>query len=126
MHRASLPVACLSTALIGLATLAPATSAAKDRHKPPAPVFCTELATIPANGLLGNPVIKEVTSEIIPATGANAAYCQVNLLYGTSPEQNINIRVGLPLNSVDGGPVAWKVRGTAERRESAGAAARGA
>jgi len=26
-----------------------------------------------------------------------------HLLYSTSPEQNINIRVGLPLNSVDGG-----------------------
>ncbi|HEY6509511.1 MAG TPA: tannase/feruloyl esterase family alpha/beta hydrolase, partial [Vicinamibacterales bacterium] len=33
----------------------------------------------------------------------NVSYCQVNLLYGTSPEQNINIRVGLPLNSADGG-----------------------
>jgi hypothetical protein len=27
----------------------------------------------------------------------------VNVLYGTSPAQNINIRVGLPLNSLDGG-----------------------
>jgi hypothetical protein len=103
MHRASLPVATL-TAVVGLALLAPASSAAKDRHQSPrAPVSCTELATDPVNGLLGNPVIKSVNSSIIAASGANAAYCQVNLLYGTSPEQNINIRVGLPLNSVDGG-----------------------
>ncbi len=104
MRRASLPVATLSAAVVGLALLAPATSAAKDRHKPPpAPVSCAQLATDPANGLLENPVIKSVNSSIIPASGGNAAYCQVNLLYGTSPEQNINIRVGLPLNSVDGG-----------------------
>jgi hypothetical protein len=102
-HR-SLPVASLTAALVGLAALAPAMSAEKDRHKPPrAPVSCTELATEPANGLLGNPFIKSVNSSIIPATGPNVAYCQVNLLYGTNPEQNINIRVGLPLNSVDGG-----------------------
>jgi hypothetical protein len=102
-HR-SLPVASLTAALVGLAALAPAMSAEKDRHKPPrAPVSCTELATEPANGLLGNPFIKSVNSNIIPATGPNVAYCQVNLLYGTNPEQNINIRVGLPLNSVDGG-----------------------
>ena len=104
MHRASLSVATLSAAVVGLALLAPAISAAKDPHKLPlAPVICTELATDPANGLLGNPAIKSVNSSIIAASGANAAYCQVNLLYGTSPEQNINIRVGLPLNSVDGG-----------------------
>jgi hypothetical protein len=44
-----------------------------------------------------------VTSVVIAASGSNQAYCQVNVLYGTSPDQNINIRVGLPLNSVDGG-----------------------
>ena len=42
-------------------------------------------------------------SQIIAAVGTNAAYCQVNILYGENPDQNINIRVGLPLNSVDGG-----------------------
>jgi hypothetical protein len=94
----------LAIALLGLAVLAPAPCVARDRHKPPPePVSCTELATEPANGLLGNPVIKSVNSSIIQASGSNVAYCQVNLLYGTSPEQNINIRVGLPLNSVDGG-----------------------
>ena len=94
----------LTTALLGLALFAPAPCAARDGHKPPpAPVSCTELATDPANGLLGNPVIKSVNSAVVPASGTNAAHCQVNLLYGTSPGQNINIRVGLPLNSLDGG-----------------------
>ena len=96
-------VAALSlTVVLGLA-LAPATSEAKDRRKPLEPVACVELATDPANGLAGNPVIKSVTSAVIAASGTNASYCQVNLLYGTNPDQNINIRVGLPLNSLDGG-----------------------
>src|SRR4029453_3158848 len=77
---------------------------ANNRHKPPpAPVSCADLATDPDNGLLGKPTVKSVTSAIVPASGANAAYCQVDLLYGTNPQQNINIRVGLPLNSLDGG-----------------------
>jgi len=96
-------VAALSlTVVLGLA-LVPATSEAKDRRKPLEPVACVELATDPANGLAGNPVIKSVTSAVIAASGTNASYCQVNLLYGTNPDQNINIRVGLPLNSLDGG-----------------------
>jgi hypothetical protein len=72
-------------------------------------VLCSELATDPAHGLAGNPVIKSATSEIVtpapppPPAPPNQAYCQVNVLYGTSPEQNINVRVGLPLNSLDGG-----------------------
>jgi hypothetical protein len=91
--------------LLALAALAPAPSAARDRHKPPpyGPVPCVELATDPANGLAENPGVKSVTSQIIAASGPNVAYCQVNLLYGTNPDQNINIRVGLPLNSLDGG-----------------------
>jgi hypothetical protein len=89
---------------LGVAVFAAAPSVARDRHKPPPEaVPCTELATDPANGLAGNPVIKSATSQIIEASGPNAAHCRVDLLYGTKPEQNINIRVGLPLNSVDGG-----------------------
>lgn len=80
--------------LVAFALLSPAAYAA---------VRCTELATNPAHGLAGNPVVKTVTSTIIPASGNNAAYCQVNILYGTSSAQNINIRVGLPLNNQDGG-----------------------
>jgi len=93
-------------AALALATLASEPVVARDGHKhrpPPPPVPCAELATDPANGLLGDPAVKSVSSVIIAASGPNVSYCQVNLLYGTSPEQNINIRVGLPLNSADGG-----------------------
>lgn len=62
-----------------------------------APVPCTDLA----NGLLGAPGVKSANSQIV-ALGSSS-YCQVNILYGENADQNINIRVGLPLNSVDGG-----------------------
>jgi len=78
--------------LAALALLAPAAYAS---------VACTELATDPANGLLGAPGVKAVNSQLV-ALGSTS-YCQVNILYGESDAQNINIRVGLPLNSVDGG-----------------------
>ena len=68
-----------------------------------AAVGCTELATDPANGLLGATGVKSVNSQIIAASGTNASYCQVNILYGENDNQNINIRVGLPLNAFDGG-----------------------
>jgi len=90
-------------------------SPAPGKDKPPkGPVACGQLATDPALGLVGNRDIKSVNSVIIAASGQNRAYCQVNVLYGTSPEQNINIRVGLPLNSLDGGTAgvqgAWNGR----------------
>jgi hypothetical protein len=94
MRSASLRPVSLAASVIGLALLAPAAHAA---------VSCTELATDPANGLLGSPNVKAVNSAIIPASGSNASYCQVNILYGENPDQNINIRVGLPLNELDGG-----------------------
>jgi hypothetical protein len=100
MLRASLPLASVAAGLVGLALFAPAPSAAADKHEAPrSPVLCTDLAT----GLLEAPGVKSATSAIIPAVGANVSHCQVNLLYGTNPNQNINIRVGLPLNSLDGG-----------------------
>ena len=68
-----------------------------------AAVRCTELATESANGLVGAPGVKSVNSQIIAASGPNASYCQVNILYGENDNQNINIRVGLPLNAFDGG-----------------------
>jgi hypothetical protein len=96
--------------VIGIGALASLPAAAHDwkpfpgkPFPPPAhPLTCAELAAA-EGGLLGAPGVKTVTSTIIPASGANASYCQVNVLYGTSPEQNINVRVGLPLNSLDGG-----------------------
>jgi hypothetical protein len=104
MHRASLQHVSLSIASFSLALLSSTPCPAKDKHEdPPAPVRCSELATNPANGLAGNPTVKSVSSLIVPAAGANVSYCQVNVLYGTNPDQNINIRVGLPLNALDGG-----------------------
>ena len=97
MHHAA--VASLTAVVLGLAALVPATSDAKDRRKPPEPVPCDQLA----DGLLGMAFVKAATSVVTPAAGTNVAYCQVNLTYGTNPQQNINIRVGLPLNSLDGG-----------------------
>jgi hypothetical protein len=65
------------------------------------PATCAELTSLPP--LAGNPVVKSVTSTKVDASGSNKAYCRVDILYGTNPAQNINIRVGLPLNSLDGG-----------------------
>jgi len=62
---------------------------------------CEDLATNPDYGLAGNPVVKEVTSAIV--ISGSLTYCQVDIKYGTNLDQNINIRVGLPLNSADGG-----------------------
>jgi hypothetical protein len=93
-----------ATVLFAFGSLAPAPSAASDKHRPPhTPVSCAELATDPDNGLLGHPFVKSVTSQIIAASGPNLAHCRVDLLFGTKEAQNINIRVGLPLNSRDGG-----------------------
>ena len=64
---------------------------------------CATLASDPANGVAGAPGIKSASSAIVPAAGANAAYCLVKLLYGTNPNQNINILVALPLSAADGG-----------------------
>lgn len=98
-------VVAFTFGLAGFALLTSAALAHGGRHDgpPPAPVSCSMLATDPANGLAGNPDVKSATSAIIPAAAPNVAYCQVNILYGESDAQNINIRVGLPLNSLDGG-----------------------
>jgi hypothetical protein len=84
-----------TSSLVVSLLLAPAAYAAE--------TTCSELAVNPAYGLAGNPLVKSVTSAITPPAGTNRAYCQVNILYGESAEQNINIRVGLPLNVLDGG-----------------------
>jgi hypothetical protein len=92
----SLAICVGALAAITLGFVSPASAS-------PNPPPCTALATDPAYGILGNPVIKSVTSAIVPATATDLAYCQVNLLYGVIPEQNINIVVGLPLSNADGG-----------------------
>lgn len=68
----------------------------------PQPLLCAQLAGN-AGGLAGTPGIKSITANVVPAAGNNASFCQVDVLYGTSAAQNINVRVGLPLNSLDGG-----------------------
>jgi pimeloyl-ACP methyl ester carboxylesterase len=67
------------------------------------PVMASPNCATLVNGLTDNSGIKSASSIVVAAAGRNAAYCQVNLLYGTNPDQNIHIRVGLPLNSSDGG-----------------------
>lgn len=44
-------------------------------------------------------LLQSITSELVPASSSNAPYCRVELKY----LREINIRVGLPLNSADGG-----------------------
>jgi len=81
-------------------------AARDDAHRPPPrpahPLMCSQLAG-DAGGLVGAPGIKSVAAAIVPAAGANVSFCQVDVLYGTSAEQNINVRVGLPLGPLDGG-----------------------
>ena len=74
---------------------------------------CSELATNPAYGLAGNPVITSATASIVAAAGNNKAYCNVQLTYSarSGPEhgyddgqsQAIKVGIGLPLSNRDGG-----------------------
>ena len=96
-HVFSIPV------LLGSVLIAAPVLANDKKHTPPPPARCTDLAIDPANGLAGNAAVKSATSKIVAASAGNVAFCQVDILYGTNPDQNINIRVGLPLNSMDGG-----------------------
>ena len=74
---------------------------------------CSQLATDPANGLAGNPIIISPTATLVPAAGSNAAYCRVDFIlsehggpefgYAVGQQQRVTLRVGLPLNSADGG-----------------------
>src|SRR5262245_66413979 len=98
-HRRRLDRSSLATA--ALALIAAAMTIAP--HPATALGTCATLASDPANGLAGNPVIKSASSSIVPASGPNVAYCRVQFLYGTNPNQNINIVVGLPLSAADGG-----------------------
>ena len=90
--------------VVGVLASLPA-AAHDNKHRPPRPVLplmCSQLAG-EAGGLVGSPGIKTVSAAIVPAAGNNVSFCQVDVLYGTSPEQNINVRVGLPLGPLDGG-----------------------
>lgn len=107
----------LKTALLGTVLLTPAAGLAAGSPT------CAQLATDPAFGLAGNPVITATASDnqglvspsavIVPATSTSAAYCKVHLQfssrsgpahgYAVGESQTIGINVGLPLNSTDGG-----------------------
>src|SRR3954469_3321398 len=82
MQRPSYVV--LVPALVCIATLAPRRALAGDHGHPPVAVHCSDLASDPRHGLASNPVIKSVTSQIIAASGGNASYCQVDVLFGTN------------------------------------------
>src|SRR5262245_1314095 len=74
---------------------------------------CTQLGTNPAYRLAGNNQISGLTAAIIPASGVNAAYCQIDFTlsteggrsagYQSGQIEQIKIRVGLPLSVADGG-----------------------
>lgn len=76
---------CALTMVPGLMALAPATASA---------TTCSVLAAF-VTGITGQPA----TAAILTTSGVSR--CEVNLQLG--PEQEINIRVGLPLNANDGG-----------------------
>ena len=91
--------ALLSTALLPVASFVLSSSAKAHVPPPPKPIACTSVA----GTVTGSPGVKTVTSAIQAASGPNVAYCRVSVLYGNSVNENINIVVGLPLNSLDGG-----------------------
>lgn len=74
---------------------------------------CVELGTNPAWGVAGNPLLSAGSTTLVPVSGSNAAYCQVNLTvasqsgpaagYLPGQSENINVRIGLPLSTADGG-----------------------
>jgi len=96
-----------ATLVVGAGVLAIPPAAAHDDKRgplprPPQPLMCSQLAG-DAGGLIGTAGIKSVTAAVMPASGSNVSFCQVDVLYGTSAQQNINVRVGLPLGPLDGG-----------------------
>jgi hypothetical protein len=90
---------------LGATALAPASAWAQPT--------CAQLATDPANGLAGNATILSPTATLVPAAGANAAYCRIDFTvsergglehgYADGEKQAVVLRVGLPLNTADGG-----------------------
>lgn len=98
-NRLAFTTALLSTALLPVASFVLSSSAKAHVPPPPKPIACTSVA----GTVTGSPGVKTVTSAIQAASGPNVAYCRVSILYGNSADENINIVVGLPLNSLDGG-----------------------
>jgi feruloyl esterase len=101
---------CLSgTALIIVAGMANQPRSAAAASAP----ACQNLASNPQ--LSNNGVVKSITSTTTK-TAAGTPYCNVTLVYGTNPSQNITIVVGLPLNGTDlgSGPAQGNWNGRTE------------
>lgn len=74
---------------------------------------CAQLDMNPAHGLAGNSTVISHSTTLVPAEGANAAYCRVDFTvserggpksgYAAGEMQRVVLRVGLPLNTSDGG-----------------------
>lgn len=62
---------------------------------------CSALAGDSA--VAGTPGVKSASSAVVAASGGNAAYCLVKILYGQSANQNINLIFTMPLSVTDGG-----------------------
>src|SRR5262245_19002826 len=93
----------VGASILALAAIEPVTSHAAPATSVAGP-SCVSLANDSAFGLKNNPVIKSVTAAITAtAAPASVKFCNVTLVYGTNPDQNITIAVGLPLNATDGG-----------------------
>src|SRR5262245_7215178 len=77
------------------------------------PPTCAQLNTDSIHGLAGNPVVVQHNTTLVPAAGANPAYCRVDFIvsergwpesgYAVGEVQRIGLRVGLPANTSDGG-----------------------
>src|SRR5438034_4713527 len=99
-------LAALAAALLATLTLTPTMAAALPT--------CLELGTNPAHGLAGNPQISGLTATAVPVgPGVTVPYCRVDFTlssesgpsagYRPGQSEQIRIRVGLPLSTVDGG-----------------------
>src|SRR4030095_16574933 len=94
---------------IGFVTVMAITSATALAQLP----TCAQLDTDPAFGVAGNAVVIAHSTTLVPAVGANPAYCRVDFLvserggtafgYAAGEIQQVGLRVGLPSNTADGG-----------------------
>ena len=89
----------VTASVLGLVVFVPPISAtAKKPKDPPAPVSCAAVT----GGCWGRRVSSR-RSTIVPAAGTNVSYCQVNVLYGTSPNRTSTCVWGCRSVPLDGG-----------------------
>jgi len=99
--RTRVNLLCATTALLASTALTPCWAGS--------PPNCSDLAA----QILTNPDVVAATSVLVPASGANLDYCNVQIQYshlagpaaGYAPSQSqiIQIGIGLPLSAADGG-----------------------